>query len=228
MTKAGGDGSHDGGIYGSAIAAEGWQRGATSRADLRPITERMLALAGIGPGQRVLDVAAGNGEQTLMAARLVGPNGFVLATDIADRLLAYLDEAAQKEGLTNVQTRLMDGRRLELEPESFDAAICRLALMLIPEREKALAGIHRALKPGTRFAAIVLSTAEKEPHISECWQLLVVMLDCRRHPLKTRECSRWVIQLCFAKYSSKPASVRWPWKLCQARNSSRRLPQRWR
>ena len=72
MTKAGGDGSYDGGIYGSAIAAEGWQRGATSRADLRPITERMLALAGIGPGQRVLDVAAGNGEQTLMAARLVG------------------------------------------------------------------------------------------------------------------------------------------------------------
>ena len=134
---------------------------------MRPITERMLALAGIGPGQRVLDVAAGNGEQTLMAARLVGPNGFVLATDIADRLLAYLDEAARKEGLTNVQTRLMDGRHLELEPESFDAAICRLALMLIPEREKALAGIRRALKPGTRFAAIVLSTAEKEPHISE-------------------------------------------------------------
>ena len=101
---------------GSAIAAEGWQRGATSRADLRPITERMLALAGIGPGQRVLDVA-GNGEQTLMAFRLVGPNGFVLATDIADRLLAYLDEAARKEGLTNVQTRLMDGRHLELRAQ---------------------------------------------------------------------------------------------------------------
>jgi ubiquinone/menaquinone biosynthesis C-methylase UbiE len=127
----------------------------------------MLALAGIGPGHRVLDVAAGNGEQTLMAARLVGPHGLVLATDIADRLLAYLDEAARKEALKNVETRLMDARRLELEPESFDAAICRLALMLIPEREKALAGIHRALKPGRRFAAIVLSTAEKEPHISE-------------------------------------------------------------
>src|SRR5262245_6000080 len=95
-------------------------------ADLRPITERMLALAGIGPGHRVLDVAAGNGEQTLMAARLVGPRGSVLATDIADRLLAYLDEAARRESLTNVQTRSMDARRLELEPETFDAAICRL------------------------------------------------------------------------------------------------------
>jgi len=103
----------------------------------------------------------------LMAARRVGPHGFVLATDIAERMLAYLDEAAHKEGLTNVQTRLMDARLLELEPESFDAAVCRLALMLIPERDKALAGIQRALELGTRFAAIVPSTAEKLPHISE-------------------------------------------------------------
>jgi ubiquinone/menaquinone biosynthesis C-methylase UbiE len=66
----------------------------------------MLDLAGIGSGHRVLDVAAGTGEQTLMAARRVGPHGFVLATDIADRMLAYLDEAARNEGLTNVQTRV--------------------------------------------------------------------------------------------------------------------------
>jgi ubiquinone/menaquinone biosynthesis C-methylase UbiE len=166
MTQAGRDGSHDGGTYGSAVAAEGWQRVA-GRTDLQPITERMLDLAGVGSGHRVLDVAAGTGEQTLMAARRVGSHGFVLATDIADRMLAYLDEAARNEGLANLQTRLMDARLLELEPESFDAAICRLALMLIPEREKALAGIQRALKPGARFAAIVLSTAEKLPHISE-------------------------------------------------------------
>src|SRR5262245_30761360 len=102
-----------------------------------------------------------------MAARMTDTRGLVLATDIAARLLAYLDEAARSEGLTNVQTRLMDARHLELEPESFDAVVCRLALMLIPEREKALAGIHRALKPATRFAAIVLSTTEKQPHISE-------------------------------------------------------------
>jgi len=127
----------------------------------------MLDLAGIRPGHRVLDIAAGTGEQTLMAARRVGPDGFVLATDIADRMLAYLDEAARNEGLTNVQTRLVDARLLELERDSFDAAICRLALMLIPERHKALTAIHRALKADARFAAIVLSTAEKEPHISE-------------------------------------------------------------
>ena len=167
MSQAGRDGLHDGGTYGSVIAAEGWQRGATARAHLTPITERMLDLAGIGSGHRVLDVAAGTGEQTLMAAMRVGVQGFVVATDIADRMLAYLDEAARIKGITNVQTRLMDARLLELEPESFDAAICRLALMLIPEREKALTRIYRALKPGARFAAIVLSIAEKNPHISE-------------------------------------------------------------
>jgi ubiquinone/menaquinone biosynthesis C-methylase UbiE len=127
----------------------------------------MLDLAGIGSGHRVLDVAAGTGEQTLMAARRVGPHGFVLATDIADRMLAYLDEAARNEGLTNVQTRVMDARLLTLEPDSFDAAICRLALMLIPERDKVLTGIQRALKPGGKLAAVVLSTAEKNLHISE-------------------------------------------------------------
>jgi ubiquinone/menaquinone biosynthesis C-methylase UbiE len=66
-----------------------------------------------------------------------------------------------------VQTRVLDARLFALEPESFDAAICRLALMLIPERDKALAGIQRALKPGSKFAAIVLSTAEKNLHVSE-------------------------------------------------------------
>ena len=168
MTQPRDQGSRTGGTYGSATAAEGYRRSATGRAnDLQPITERMLDLAGVGLGHRVLDVAAGTGEQTLMAARRVGANGFVLATDIAGRMLAYLDEAARSEGLANVRTRLMDARALDLEPEFFDAAICRLALMLIPERDKALAAIHRALKPGARFAAVVLSTAERLPHIGE-------------------------------------------------------------
>jgi ubiquinone/menaquinone biosynthesis C-methylase UbiE len=79
----------------------------------------MLDLAGLEPGHRVLDVAAGTGEQTLIAARRVGPYGFVLATDIADRMLACLDEAARSEGPTNVGTRVMDARLPELEPESF-------------------------------------------------------------------------------------------------------------
>lgn len=126
----------------------------------------MLDLAGIGLGNRVLDVAAGTGEQTLLAARRVGANGSVLATDIAARMLAGAAEAARQAGLGNVETRVVDARSLDLERASFDGAISRLALMLIPERNKALAGIHRALKPGKRFVAVVLATAAESPFIA--------------------------------------------------------------
>jgi ubiquinone/menaquinone biosynthesis C-methylase UbiE len=158
-------GGQDGGTYGSAAAAEAWRRGAAARAHaMGPVTEMMLDLAGVGPGRRVLDVAAGSGEQTLMAARRVGPTGSVLATDVAARMLAVAAEAAREAGLANVETRVMDARDIGVEPESFDAAVSRLALMLIPQRDKALAGIRRALRPGGKLAAIVLSTAEQNPY----------------------------------------------------------------
>src|SRR5215471_5497993 len=124
-----------GGTYGSVEAAAGWRRSSVARAQvLAPLTERMLDLAGVGVGDRVLDVAAGAGEQSLAAARRIGPTGAVLATDIAAEMLALAAEAAAQAGLRNVETRVLDARDLDLEPESFDSAISRLALMLVPER----------------------------------------------------------------------------------------------
>jgi ubiquinone/menaquinone biosynthesis C-methylase UbiE len=133
---------------------------------LAPLTERMLDLAGVGVGHRLLDVAAGTGEQTLAAARRVGPTGAVLAIDIAAPMLALAAEAAAQAGLQNVETRVLDARDLDLEPESFDAAISRLGLMLLPERGRALAGIHRALKSGKKFVALVLATPDECPLIA--------------------------------------------------------------
>jgi ubiquinone/menaquinone biosynthesis C-methylase UbiE len=156
----------DGGAYGLAGAAAGWQRGAAARAAfLGPITERMLDLAAVGPGSRVLDVGAGTGEQTLLAAHRVGPTGSVLATDIAASMLASAAAAARQAGLFNVATRVLDARALALDPASFDAAISRNALMFMSERERVLAGIRRALKPGRQFAVIVFSTAEQNPTV---------------------------------------------------------------
>ena len=156
-----------GGTYGSVEAAAGWRRSGVARTQvLAPLTERMLDLAGVGVGYRVLDVAAGTGEQTLAAARRVGPTGAVLATDIAVQMLALAAEAAAQAGLRNVETRVLDARDLDLEPGSFDAAISRLALMLLPERALALAGIHRALKPGKKFVALVMATAGECPFIA--------------------------------------------------------------
>src|SRR5262249_51164288 len=158
---------HAGGTYGSVEAATGWRRSGVARAQvLAALTERMLDLAGVGVGYRVLDVAAGTGEQTLAAARRVGPTGAVLATDIAAQMLALAAEAAAQAGLQNVETRVLNARDLDLEPESFDAAISRLALMLVPERAQALAGIHRALKPDKKFVALVMATADECPFIA--------------------------------------------------------------
>ena len=74
--------------YGSREAVEGWRRGAATRAQAAAVaTETMLNMANIASGSRVLDVAAGTGEQTILAARRVGPTGSMLATDIAAEML---------------------------------------------------------------------------------------------------------------------------------------------
>src|SRR5262245_9145081 len=118
-------------------AAESWYRWApTLSAWLGPATEMMLDMAGITPGSRVLDVAAGAGEQTIRAAQRVGPSGYVLATDIAPNILACAEDAARQAGLTNVETRVMDGENLELEEGAFDAVISRVGLIYFPDQHK--------------------------------------------------------------------------------------------
>ena len=123
-------------------------------------TTLMLDAAGIHAGSAVLDVAAGAGGQSLIAARRVGPAGRVLATDISPVILRYADAAATAAGLTTVQIRQLDAEQLDVEPAEFDAVISRLGLMYLPDQPRALAGMHQALRPGGRIAAVVFSTPE--------------------------------------------------------------------
>ena len=147
--------------------ADAYRRGAAARAQiLGPANELMLDLAGVSPGSRVLDVAAGNGEQTVLAARRVGPTGRVLATDIAPPMLEAAAEAAREAGLTNVETRIADAQALDLEPDAFDAAITRMGLMLMPDPAAALASIHRVLRPGGKLAAMVFGPDDQNPSFS--------------------------------------------------------------
>lgn len=155
------------GTWGSREAAAEWLRGAAARAEaFGPATERMLDLANIRVGSRVLDVGAGAGDQALAAARRVGPTGFVLATDISTSMLEIAAALAREAGLSNVGAQAMDVQCLELEADSFDAVISRNALMLIPDIHKALTEIWRVLRSGGRTAAIVFSTPEKCPYLS--------------------------------------------------------------
>lgn len=148
-------------------AAEAWHRwGPFLSAWLGPATETMLDMAGIGPGGRVLDVAAGAGEQTIAVARRVGAAGSVLATDIASNILAFAAAEAERHGLTHVECRRMDGERLDVPEASFDAVVSRLGLIYFPDQRAALVGMRRALKPGGRVAAMVYSTPEKNAFFS--------------------------------------------------------------
>jgi SAM-dependent methyltransferase len=148
-------------------AADAWHAwDATLQAWLGPVTATMLDLARLGPGDRVLDVAAGAGEPTLSAAATVGPGGYVLATDIAPNMLAYAEREARRRGLANVQTQVMDGETLTLEEASFDAVLSRVGLIYFPDRRRALAEMRRVLKPGGRVVAAVYSTPERNSYFS--------------------------------------------------------------
>ena len=141
--------------------AEPWYRwGPTLEDWLAEATELMLDVARIGPGNRVLDVAAGAGGQTIAAARRTGPEGAVLATDISEKILDFAARRALDEGLSNVATRVMDGEALEVAPGSFDAVISRVGFIYFPDQQAAFAGMRRALKPGGRLAGVVYSTPE--------------------------------------------------------------------
>ena len=103
-------------------AAEAWHRwGPMLRTWLGPATERMLDAAKVAAGCRVLDIAAGAGDQTLQVAARVGPGGSVLATDISPTILAFAAAEAKRAGHANVATRpsaLMPRERGRLSEES--------------------------------------------------------------------------------------------------------------
>jgi len=149
-------------------AAEAWHRWGTTLARwLGPATEMMLDMAGVRSGSNVLDIAAGAGDQTIVAAKRVGPEGRVLATDISSNILEFAAAEAGKAGLDNVQTRVMDGENLdELDEGTFDAVISRVGLIYFPDQQKALTGMLRTLKPEGRIGAMVYSTADKNQFFS--------------------------------------------------------------
>jgi len=147
-------------------AAQAWSDfGPLLRRWLGPATELMFDMTRVREGSRVLDVAAGAGDQSLQAAERVGRTGSVLATDIAPRILELAAQNARAAGL-RVETHAMDGEALDVPDGTFDAVISRVGLIYFPDRQRALRGMAKALKPGGRVGAIVYSTADKNPFFS--------------------------------------------------------------
>jgi SAM-dependent methyltransferase len=145
-------------------SAEGWKRWwpAFERA-AQIVNDRLVELADVREGNRVLDIATGSGEPALTAARAVGHSGRIVAVDMSPGMLAIARERIDAAGLSNVELVESDAESLRLDAHSFDAAFCRWGLMFMPDFGGVLRVIHRALKPGARFATAVWADAGKAP-----------------------------------------------------------------
>lgn len=154
-------------------AAPVWRKYDESlRRGSEPLTLRLLNLAGIQRGHRVLDIASGTGEPGLPAAELVGPSGFVLLTDQSPEMLAVARDKARARGLENVDFRVCDAEQLELEPESFDAALCRGALPLMPNPVAVLRVAYEALKPSGHIGLTLGGRLEANPYFTVPFTIL--------------------------------------------------------
>jgi ubiquinone/menaquinone biosynthesis C-methylase UbiE len=148
-------------------AAEAWYRWSpTLNKWLGNATDKMLEMAGVAAGQKVLDIAAGAGEQSITAAKKVAPTGTVLATDISSNILKYVSQLAKQAGVNNIETKVMDGENLTLEDETFDVVISRVGLIYFPDQQKALREMLRVLKRGGKIGAMVYSTPDKNGFFS--------------------------------------------------------------
>jgi SAM-dependent methyltransferase len=148
-------------------AAVGWNEWSefNDRADAH-ISERLVELAGVQPGARVLDVAAGYGEPALTAARRAGPEGRVVATDISAQMLAFGRERAAATGLANVEFMEADASSLDFPHASFDAALSRWGIIFEPDAEAAAGRIRGFLKPGARMAIASWGEPDRVPFLS--------------------------------------------------------------
>ncbi len=135
---------HDGLWDGVSVAAERYERDLVP-ALFEPWAGVLLDIAGIGPGDRVLDVACGTGVVARGAVRRVGPGGHVCGIDVNDDMLAIARNANAE-----VVWRQGDARSTGLPEASFDAAFCQQGLQFFHDRLGAMREIHRVLAPGAR------------------------------------------------------------------------------
>lgn len=148
-------------------AASGWQKWAPQLdATTGGVSERLVELAGIGAGSRVLDVAAGYGEPALTAAKKAAPEGHVVATDISPEMIAFGRERAAAQGVDNLEFIESSASALDFPEHSFDAALSRFGIIFEPEAEAAAARIRGFLEPGGRMAIASWGPPNEVPMIA--------------------------------------------------------------
>ena len=147
--------------------APGWQEWwSVFEQGAQPVSDRLLSIAHVGVGNRVLDIATGIGEPAVSAARLVGSAGQVVAIDQSAGMLAIARKRVQNLGLNNITFLEKDAEQLDFGENTFEVGLCRWGLMFMGELVGTLDRIRRQLVPRGYFAAAVWSTSPKVPFMS--------------------------------------------------------------
>ncbi len=141
------------------------------------VSDRLVEMAGIKEGDRVLDVACGYGEPSLTAARKVGPDGSVVATDISAEMLGFGRQRAAANGVENIEFMHSDASSLDFPAESFDAALSRWGIIFEPDGEGAAEGVRGFLKPGGKFAISSWGPPERVPFLAIAMKTAMEKLD---------------------------------------------------
>jgi ubiquinone/menaquinone biosynthesis C-methylase UbiE len=128
-----------------------------------PFAASLVVRAGIGPGDRVLDVACGTGALTRAAARAAGVDGAVVGVDLGEPTLTVARTVDAGEGAAPIRYVQSDAAELPVDSDAFDAALCQQGLQFFPDRSGALIEMHRALRPGGRVAVAVWTRPEDQP-----------------------------------------------------------------
>jgi ubiquinone/menaquinone biosynthesis C-methylase UbiE len=122
---------------------------------LAPAQDELLDLASLSPGDKILDIACGTGLVSFRAAEIVGNNGFVVGTDISEKMVEHCQRKVDEENLRNLYFARMDAEELSLDQGLFDKALCALGLMYMPVPIKALEEMRKLLKPGGSTSVLV-------------------------------------------------------------------------
>jgi ubiquinone/menaquinone biosynthesis C-methylase UbiE len=160
------EGGADAREIGDAVAAA-WERHREQLfEDQRAVSDWIVDQVEPRPGQTILELAAGPGETGFLAAERVGPDGWLISTDVSPRMIEAARRGAEARGLSNVEFRVMDAQQLDLQDSSVDGVLSRFGVMLIPEPERALHEARRVLRDGGRLAYAVWGPPERNPWLT--------------------------------------------------------------
>jgi SAM-dependent methyltransferase len=144
-----------------------WER---RRADIEevatPVREWLLRQLRPKGGDTVLELAAGVGDTGFEAAQMIGDTGWLITSDLSPAMLDAARRRGSELGLANVDYRIVDAERIELDDDSVDGVICRFGYMLMVDPAAALTETRRVLRPGGRLTMAVWGALEQNPFFS--------------------------------------------------------------